>query len=114
MTTKSTYNADVRSIYEVHPDPTDVVAGAALVTYIVAVAAKRDHLRTAITSVQFDAERGIGILVQDAGQREHLANALGFERSEWARETYRSNVGTGSARLGTIEGVEVRIWNLEP
>lgn len=112
MTTNTQTN--VRSIYEVHPDPTDIASGLALVTYIATVAARRKNLCKAIVSGQFHEERGIGILVRDAGQREHLANALGFERAPWARETFRVPEGEGHARLGTIEGVEVRIWNLEP
>jgi|1186.fasta_scaffold1220005_1 hypothetical protein len=112
MTTNS--ETTVRSIYEVHPDPTDAVAGTALVTYIVAVAARRDRLRTSIISTQFHQKRGIGILVKDAGQREHLANALGFERASWNRVEFKTPEGTGHARVGTIEGVEVHIWNLEP
>lgn len=113
MTTK-TNSPVVRSIYQVNPEPADVVSGAALLTYIVSVAARREHLRDSVLSIQFDRVRGIGILVKDAGSREHLANALGMPRDAGSYKENRTNVGTGMARVGTIECVEVWIWNLEP
>lgn len=112
--TTNTHTAAVRSIYEVHPDPTDVVSGLALVTYIASVAARRERLKKAIVSAMFDENRGIGILVRDAGMREHLANALGFDRTAEARSEFSVPEGTGYARRGTIEGVDVIVWNVEP
>lgn len=102
----------VDTVYQKNANVQDPVLGAAVVAMILAVAAARADLRHAVVSFQFDAERGVGILVRDAGHRQHLANALRFERH--ITEFWIRTQGTGYSREGVIEGIAVRIWNLEP
>lgn len=102
------------TLYNVNADPADAVTGHAVLGLILAAAARRPHLRNAIESFQFDTERGIGVLVKDAGQRQHLANALGFAPKV---TSFRVNSGgfqgTGNRRNSVIEGIKVTIWNYE-
>ncbi len=96
----------------VNADPANVATGTAVMSLIVAEASRRPHLAEAITSIQYDTERGVGVLVTDAGTRQHLANALGFHSQT---EDYRlPRIGTGIARRGQMAGVLVTIWNIEP
>lgn len=98
--------------YQKNADTTNPFQGNAVIAIVLAAAAQRDDLRTGIVSFQYDAERGVGILVKDAGVRQHLANALRFEKT--VEYFPVSKLGTGFTRTGEIEGVGVRIWNLEP
>jgi hypothetical protein len=101
------------TLYSVNPDPADIGTGLAVTSLVLAAAARRPHLRDAITSFQYDTERGLGIRVKDAGHRQHLANALGFDALVGERFRVPAEGGFGQARSGSIEGITVYIWNLE-
>jgi hypothetical protein len=92
-------------------DTTSPVTGIAVTNLIVAEAARRVHLADGILSAQWDRERGIGLLMADAGQRQHLANALDFDKT--VETFYVRSIGTGLSRSGTMFGFTVTIWNLE-
>jgi hypothetical protein len=95
----------------VNADPANAVTGTAVMSVIVAEAARRPHLKDSIHSIQFEKDRGIGVLVIDAGAREHLANVYGF-----APDLIQYNLrgaGMGYARQGEMAGVQVTIWNVE-
>lgn len=98
----------------VNVDTSDISIGQAVVNFIVAQATssrRAAHLEKKIQSTQFDRDRGVGILVDDAGAREHLANALKFDRN--VMKLARGSWGTGFGRTGTILDVKVTIWNVE-
>jgi hypothetical protein len=96
----------------VNADPANVATGTAVMSLIVAEATRRPHLAEAILSIQYDIERGVGVLVIDAGARQHLANVLGF--ASHTTDYRLRNVGTGIARDGEMAGVQVIVWNIEP
>jgi hypothetical protein len=100
------------TLYQVNPDPADPATGHAVTGLILATAHRRAHLRDAIVSFEYSTERGIGIRVDDAGQRQHLANALGFD-TVLAEFRVPQLHGKGISRSGTIEDIPVYIWNLE-
>ncbi len=95
----------------VNADGTNAASGAAIIATVVAEAPRRTHLVDGIVSVQWDRERGVGILVDNAGQRQHLANALKFDPAVWAINMRA--LGQGYARGGTLLGHDVTIWNVE-
>jgi hypothetical protein len=97
--------------YQKNAETTSPLQGHAVIALILAVAERRPHLQASIQSFQYDQERGIGILVKDAGHREHLANALKFDKKVYLRPQM---LGSELLREGEIEGVHVVIWNLEP
>lgn len=109
--TTSTQNSP--ALYNVNADPADAATGHAVLGLVLAAAARRPHLRGSIVSFQFDQERGIGILVQDAGHRQHLANSLGFDGEIQDFRVSSPAPGVGYQREGMIEGILVRIWNFE-
>lgn len=93
-------------------DTTNAPSGLNVASLIATESERREHLRGHIVSAQWDRDRGIGILVDDAGHRQHLANALGFD-PEITR--YQTQFGTGFARTSNdFAGYKVTIWNLEP
>jgi hypothetical protein len=109
----STHTPGVRShLTLVNADPANVGTGAAVMSLIVAEATRRPHLAEAIESIQYDVNRGVGVLVNDAGARQHLANALGFEGRTFDFRLH--GVGTGISRGGVMAGVQVTVWNIEP
>lgn len=98
----------------VNVDPSDIATGQSVVNFIVAqaTAARRArHLERKIQSIQFDREKGVGVLVDDDGARQHLANALKFDPKVTKLRPRRE--GTPYCRTGTIFGIEVTIWNVE-
>lgn len=95
----------------VNADPANVATGTAVMSLIVAEASRRPHLAEAITSIQYDTERGVGVLMVDAGTRQHLANALGFAKDVF--EGRHRPEGQPLMRTGMMAGVEVNIWNVE-
>lgn len=88
------------------------------VAQVIVQEAERDrqsgtHLKGAIQSVSYDRDRGIGILVNSEGARQHLAAALGFN-TKGRPVNYRTNgLGTGKGRTGEMLGYQVTIWNVE-
>ena len=92
-------------------DARNATSAAALVQMITAAANERPHLRGSIRGFQWGDEGGIGILVEDAGHRMHLANAIGLPRA--LTEVTVPLIGKGVAREGNWGGFHVRIWNLE-
>jgi hypothetical protein len=105
--------ASQTALYNVNADPADVSTGLAVTALVLAAATRRPHLRDAVTSFQYDTKRGLGIRVKDAGHRQHLANALGFDPELGSRFRVPAEGGTGVTRSGVIEGITVYIWNLE-
>lgn len=108
---------DYMPLYLVNADPADPGTGYAIIGLVMAQANKpsRTHLHGSVLSFQYDQERGIGILVRDAGARQHLANALHLGSPKNVEEFRITSPvpGKGFARTGVIEGIAVRIWNFE-
>lgn len=104
MSTDTTYQKNV--------DTSNCFQGNAVVALILAAAAQRDHTRNGLVSFQYDATRGVGVLVVDAGVRQHLANSLKFDSI--VSEVRVNGMCLGYCRTGKIEGIDVTIWNLEP
>lgn len=94
-------------------DTRSIATGLAVANVIVAEAERREHLEGKILSVQYERERGIGILVSNAGERQHLAAALGFNTRGRTKQYKVSGIGVGEAREGQMLGYTVSIWNLE-
>lgn len=90
---------------------TSVATGQAVIGLILAQAFERDHLRSNIQSFQYDSDFGVGILMKDAGSRQHLASALGFDRAISAIKD--GNRTIGAARKGHLLGVQVTVWDRE-
>lgn len=111
MTTQST--ASVTTI--VNPNPASVALGVAVQSLILASIVDRPHLRDGITDINWNNERGVGVLVTDAGVRQHLANAVRVGSPKDKPTKYNVHgIGTGYAREGELLGVKVTIWNIEP
>lgn len=108
---------DHMPLYLVNADPADPLTGYMIIGLVMAQANKpsRTHLHGSVLSFQYDQERGIGILVRDAGARQHLANALALGSPKDVNEFRITSPipGTGYARYGEIEGITVKIWNFE-
>lgn len=92
----------------VNVEATAALTGNAALAIVLAQAARRPHLIDAIQSFVWDRESGLSIIVRDAGERQHLANALGFPAEVHRLILARDYV---SARRGTLLDVEVTIWN---
>lgn len=89
----------------------NATSGVAVAGVIMAEANRRQHLAGGVASVQWDRERGIGVLVDDLGQMEHLANALSLPK---AIRTHRMGaLGTGLGRDGVFAGYRVIVWTVE-
>lgn len=95
----------------VNPDPSNAVTGAAVVSLIVAEAARRPHLVDAIQGLSYSPGR-VGVIMRDAGTRQHLANALGFGPDVHEGKARRE--GKPYMRSGEMVGIEVNVWNVEP
>lgn len=95
----------------VNPDAESLTIGIAVMSMISAQAANRHPLAKAITSIQWDEGRGVGVLVRDAGARQHLAACLGFEKTI---TQHRTQFGMGAKRQGHMLGIPVTVWNIEP
>lgn len=91
---------------------TNPVSGLAAMGMIGAEITRRSNLVDKMESIQWDEKRGIGVLMKDAGARQHAANALGLPTEIERFQVER--IGTGFARTGPFLGVQVTIWNLEP
>jgi hypothetical protein len=109
MTTTST--ASVTTI--VNPNPASVALGVTVQSLILAMIVDRPHLRDGITDINYNVERGVGVLVKDAGIRQHLANTVKVGEPKDVTEYKVAGLGTGYAREGELLGVKVTIWNLE-
>lgn len=88
------------------------------VAQVIVQEAERDrrsgtHLKGKIQSVQYDRDRGIGILVVDEGARQHLAAALGFNTRGRPVNFRLNGIGAGRGRTGEMFGYQVTIWNVE-
>lgn len=110
MTTTST--ASVTTI--VNPNPASIALGVAVQNLILASIVDRPHLRDGITDINWNVERGVGVLVKDGGIRQHLANAVKVGGVKDVTEFAVRGIGTGYAREGELLGVKVTIWNIEP
>ena len=98
-------------------DTRSIGTGLAIANVIVQEA-ERDrssgtHLRGKIQSVSYDRDRGIGILVDDEGARQHLAAALGFNIKGRPVNYRLAGIGNGRGRTGEMHGFQVTIWNVE-
>jgi hypothetical protein len=118
MTTSPRNIEDHMPLYLVNSDPADPGTGYAIIGLVMAQAnkPKRTHLHGCVLSFQYEQERGIGILVRDAGARQHLANALALGTPKDVDSkplTFDGVRGTGHFRSGVIEGIKVKIWNFE-
>lgn len=92
-------------------DPNRITSGMAVASLIAAEAERREDIK--VQSVQYDRDRGIGVLVEDAGDRQHLAAALGLN-TRGRTTTFRvSGIGVGEGRSGEMLGYKVTVWNLE-
>lgn len=86
------------------------LTGQALANLILAEANRREHLSGAVKSATWDPQFGVTVLVDNAGHREHLANAIGLPRKT---TRYRSGALIGEARVGNFMGYRTVVWNLE-
>jgi hypothetical protein len=105
-----------RTLRLVNADTSDPLAGHAVMGRIIAAAAApgRTHTRNAIVSIQFQGGRGVGVLMKDAGTRQHLANALGLPGRVLESRTAIDGVPVvGYFREGEMDGINVQIWNGE-
>lgn len=89
----------------------DASTGMAVASLIMAEANRREHLAGGVKSIQWDRERGIGVLVDDLGQAEHLANALSLPKT--IRTHKMGPLGTGLGRDGVFAGYRVTVWTVE-
>jgi hypothetical protein len=110
--TTTTSTAAVTTI--VNPNPASVALGVAVQNLILASVVDRPHLRDGITDINWNVERGVGVLVKDGGIRQHLANAVKVGGPKDVSEFAVRGIGTGYAREGELLGVKVTIWNIEP
>jgi hypothetical protein len=88
----------------------DATSGVAVAGLIMAEANRREHLAGGVQSVMWDRESGIIVQVDNAGQRQHLANAIDLPK---AVTPFRGGALRGDARTGVFAGYRVVIWNLE-
>ena len=93
-------------------DASNATTGVAVASLIMAEANRREHLAGHVASIQWDRSRGIGVLVDDAGHRQHLANALALNPSI-IKISNTGGLGTGYGRMGTFTGYAVTVWNVE-
>lgn len=91
----------------------DATSGLAVASLIMAEANRREHLAGGVQSIQWDRKRGIGVLVDDAGQMIHLANALSLTVSMVPRALDGGRRGVGRGRTGTFAGHTVTVWYVE-
>lgn len=91
----------------------DANTGLAVAHLIMAEANRREHLAGGVASVQWDRGRGIGVLVDDAGQMRHLAHALSLSTDMLPRKIDGGHQGTGRGKTGTFAGYQVTIWYVE-
>jgi hypothetical protein len=92
----------------VNTDATDVRTGHAVLGIVLAQAALRPDLASAVEGFVFDHQNGIAVLVNSAGARQHLANALALPKGT---ESLLLAGGFGTARRGEMLGITVTIWN---
>jgi len=95
-------------------DAENATTGVAVMALIMAEANRREHLAGAVQSVQWDRTRGIGVLVDDAGHRQHLANALSLGVPKDIFQVTMRGLGHGEGRQGVFAGFHVTVWNMEP
>lgn len=74
---------------------------------------RRLHLAGGVQSVQWDRQRGIGLLMNDAGQMIHLANLLSLTATMVPRAIDGGRRGVGRGRTGTFAGHTVTVWYVE-
>src|SRR6187549_3686542 len=91
-------------------DTSNPQTGQALADLILAEANRREHLHGAVRQANWDPTWGIVILVEDAGHRQHLANAIDLPPETFS---YRTGMLRGTGREGEFHGYKVTIWNLD-
>jgi hypothetical protein len=92
----------------------NATSGVAVAGLIMAEANRREHLAGGVKSVEWNRENGIGVLVDDEGQMEHLSNALSLPRSVRTVKNYNSGTpGHGLGRSGVFAGYNVIVWYIE-
>lgn len=89
----------------------NATTGIAVASLIMAEANRREHLAGGVQSIQWDRDRGIGVLVDDEGQMLHLSNALDLPSD--VSKTRMGALGTGLGRTGTFAGYKVTVWYVE-
>lgn len=88
-------------------------SGMAVANLIMAEANRREHLAGGVASIQWDRKRGIGVLVDDAGQMIHLANALSLTTQMLPRRIDGGKAGVGRGRTGQFAGHTVTVWYVD-
>jgi hypothetical protein len=91
----------------------NAVSGMAVANLIMAEANRREHLAGGVQSIQWERSRGIGVLVDDAGQMLHLSNALSLTTPMMPRRLDGGKQGVGRGRTGLFAGHQVTIWYVE-
>jgi hypothetical protein len=91
----------------------NATSGLAVASLIMAEANRRQHLAGGVQSVQWERSRGIGVLVDNAGQMAHLANALSLTDHMQPRPINGGREGVGYGRTGTFAGHAVTVWYVE-
>jgi hypothetical protein len=95
-------------------DTANASNGAAAISTVVAACTARAR-KIRLQSTGWDAKSGVGIVVYDEGDRDHLANIFGFDIKGKAPEQipYPTRLGKAYARRGSVNGVPTVIWNVE-
>lgn len=74
---------------------------------------RRAHLAGGVKGFAWDRDSGIGLLMDDAGQMIHLANALSLTEHMKPRPIDGGRLGTGYGRTGIFAGFTVTVWYVE-
>lgn len=94
-------------------DASNAASGTNVAAQIALEAERRPKLKGRLIDVNWNRKDGIGIQVDDAGPREHLANALELDRyTQMKRVTYPAP-GMAYSRTGKFAGFTVTVWNVE-
>jgi len=96
-------------------DTENATSGVAVAGLIMAEANRREHLAGGVQSVAWNRTEGIGVLVDDEGQMEHLSHALGLNVVLEKVKNYNAGgqPGNGYGRRGTFGGYRVTVWYIE-
>jgi hypothetical protein len=92
-------------------DPTNPTRAMAAMNAAGVEITSRVNLTDKMVSIQWDKERGIGILMADIGARNHAANALNL--TDDVAPIVVPKIGKGYARAGMWMGIPTVVWVLE-
>ena len=94
-------------------DTTNATNGVLVAMQIAAEADRRPKLTGSIIDANWNRSEGIGIEVDEAGHRQHLANALELDKAVTSFRITSPAPATGYKRTGRFAGYMVTVWNRE-